>query len=108
VRSGAGRFRGQCSFRTVDDDRRQRLEDAHRRPGGRAWCRSRRAGHGRDPHERAVAGEAERRLRRTEQLPRMQREVFLLRAQQGSSTRDCRALGTTPGAARVHYTMRKR
>src|SRR5438874_4334174 len=56
-----------------------------------------------DPHERAVAGEAERRLvAGLEQLPRMQREVFLLRAQQGFEYEEiAAALGTTPGAARV-------
>src|SRR2546422_977286 len=55
--------------------------------------------------ERAVAGEAEQRLAAgMEQLPRMQREVFLLRAQQGLEYDEiAAALGTTPGAARVHY-----
>ena len=37
-------------------------------------------------------------------LPRLQREVFLLRVQEGTSYQDiAAALGTTPGAARVHY-----
>ncbi len=47
----------------------------------------------------------EERLRRgLGELPRMQREVFLLRAQQGMEYDEiCAALGTTPGAARVHY-----
>src|SRR5205809_487201 len=56
-------------------------------------------------HARAVAGEAERRLvAGLERLPRMQREVFLLRAQQGFEYEEiAAALGTTPGAARVHY-----
>jgi len=37
-------------------------------------------------------------------LPRLQRDVFLLRAQQGMAYEEIsRALGTTPGAARVHY-----
>jgi RNA polymerase sigma-70 factor, ECF subfamily len=37
-------------------------------------------------------------------LPRLQREVFLLRAQEGSAYEEiASALGTTPGAARVHY-----
>jgi RNA polymerase sigma-70 factor (ECF subfamily) len=37
-------------------------------------------------------------------LPRLQRQVFLLRAQQGMDYREIAAsLGTTPGAARVHY-----
>ena len=58
-----------------------------------------------DPHERTVAVELEARLQQSlEQLPRMQREVFLLRAQQGMEYDDiAAALGTSPGAARVHY-----
>src|SRR5213593_1800308 len=58
-----------------------------------------------DPHERAVAGEAEGRLRQgLERLSRMQREVFLLRAQQGLDYEEiAAALETSPGAARVHY-----
>jgi RNA polymerase sigma-70 factor (ECF subfamily) len=37
-------------------------------------------------------------------LPRMQRDVFLLRAQQGLEYEEiARALGTSVGAARVHY-----
>ena len=37
-------------------------------------------------------------------LPRMQREVFLLRAQQGLEYEEiAAALDTSPGAARVHY-----
>jgi RNA polymerase sigma-70 factor (ECF subfamily) len=37
-------------------------------------------------------------------LPRLQREVFLLRAQQGTEYTEIAAvLGTTPGAARVHF-----
>jgi len=37
-------------------------------------------------------------------LPPMQRDVFLLRAQQGIEYEDiARALGTSVGAARVHY-----
>jgi RNA polymerase sigma-70 factor (ECF subfamily) len=38
------------------------------------------------------------------QLPRLQREVFLLRVQEGIDYQQiAEALGTTPGAARVHY-----
>ena len=37
-------------------------------------------------------------------MPRLQREDFLLRAQQCMEYAEiCSALGTTPGAARVHY-----
>src|SRR6059036_1200648 len=103
-----GRFRGPCQFRTwLMTIGGNVLKDAHRRsrrarvvPLGDDL----RATDG-DPHERAVAGEAERRLvAGLEQLPRMQREVFLLRAQQGLEYEEiAAALGTTPGAARVHY-----
>jgi RNA polymerase sigma-70 factor (ECF subfamily) len=58
-----------------------------------------------DPHDAAVAREAEVRLREeVARLPRLQREVFLLRAQQGLEYEEiAAALDTTPGAARVHY-----
>jgi RNA polymerase sigma-70 factor, ECF subfamily len=58
-----------------------------------------------DPVGEAGASEMEDRLRQgLGRLPRLQREVFLLRAQQGMDYEEiCRALGTTPGAARVHY-----
>src|SRR5205807_485177 len=105
---GVDRFRGQCRFRTwlltiggnvlKDAVRRARrakvvpLADELRATDG-------------DPHERAVAGEAEGRLRDgLGRLSRMQREVFLLRAQQGLAYDEiAAALGTSPGAARVHY-----
>src|SRR5438309_516930 len=103
-----GRFRGQCQFRTwLMTIGGNVLKDAHRRsrharvvPLGEDL----RDTEG-DPHERAVAGEAEQRLAAgLERLTRMQREVFLLRAQQGLEYQDiAAALGTTPGAARVHY-----
>ena len=58
-----------------------------------------------DPAADFAAGEAEHRVRQgLATLPRLQREVFLLRAQEGSDYGDiAAALGTTPGAARVHY-----
>lgn len=58
-----------------------------------------------DPVGEAGASEMEERLQTgLQQLPRLQREVFLLRAQQGMEYEEiCSALGTTPGAARVHY-----
>jgi RNA polymerase sigma-70 factor (ECF subfamily) len=60
---------------------------------------------GSDPHAEVTAGEAEERLRQgLAGLPRLQREVFLLRAQQGSDYEEIAViLRTTPGAARVHY-----
>lgn len=58
-----------------------------------------------DPAEDLAAGEVEDRVRQgLGRLPRLQREVFLLRAQEGSDYGQIAALlGTTPGAARVHY-----
>ena len=105
---GVAGFRGQCQFRTwlltiggnvlKDSVRRGKntrsvpLDDELRASDG-------------DPHEQAVATEMEDRLRAgLETLPRMQREVFLLRAQQGMEYEDiAAALQTSSGAARVHY-----
>jgi RNA polymerase sigma-70 factor (ECF subfamily) len=58
-----------------------------------------------DPASDLAASEVEDRVREgLARLPRLQREVFLLRAQEGSDYADiAAALGTTPGAARVHY-----
>ncbi len=101
-------FRGRCRFRTwlltiggnVLKDAARRARRARVVPLGDEL----KATDG-DPHERAVAGEAESRLADgLRRLPRMQREVFLLRAQQGLEYEEiAAALGTSPGAARVHY-----
>ena len=58
-----------------------------------------------DPMGETHANETEGRLiAELARLPRLQREVFLLRVQQGLEYGDISvALGTTPGAARVHY-----
>jgi len=58
-----------------------------------------------DPHELMEAGEAEAQLvAGLKVLPHLQREVFLLRAQQGFEYDEiAAALATTAGAARVHY-----
>jgi RNA polymerase sigma-70 factor (ECF subfamily) len=58
-----------------------------------------------DPHSDLAAAEAEERIRQgLAGLPRLQREVFLLRTQEGSEYEAIALeLGTTPGAARVHY-----
>ncbi len=58
-----------------------------------------------DPHGDAVAGDIAMRVSRCVQgLPRLQRDVFLLRAQQGLDYGEiAKALDTTPGSARVHY-----
>ncbi|MEO8636542.1 MAG: sigma-70 family RNA polymerase sigma factor [Gemmatimonadales bacterium] len=58
-----------------------------------------------DPAATLDASEVERSLANgLTRLPRLQREVFLLRAQQGMAYEDiAHSLKTTPGAARVHY-----
>jgi RNA polymerase sigma-70 factor (ECF subfamily) len=58
-----------------------------------------------DPAAQLEGKEAERLLQRgLDRLPRLQREVFLLRAQQGLDYDSiAAALSTTPGSARVHY-----
>ena len=58
-----------------------------------------------DPSGEFAASEAEQRLKEElGRLPHMQREVFLLRVQQGMEYEEIAGvLGTTPGAARVHY-----
>jgi RNA polymerase sigma-70 factor (ECF subfamily) len=58
-----------------------------------------------DPHADLAAVETEERLRAgLRRLPRLQREVFLLRVNEGIDYEQiAAALGTTPGAARVHY-----
>jgi RNA polymerase sigma-70 factor, ECF subfamily len=102
------KFRGHCRFRTwLLTIGGNVLKDAYRR-SRRAQvvplAEELRASDG-DPHETAVAGEVEARLTAgLARLPRLQREVFLLRAQQGLDYDEiAAALGTTPGAARVHY-----
>ena len=58
-----------------------------------------------DPSADLVAKETEIRLQKgLGHLPRLQREVFLLRVQGGIDYDEIAAtLGTTPGAARVHF-----
>jgi RNA polymerase sigma-70 factor (ECF subfamily) len=58
-----------------------------------------------DPDADYAAVETGEGLRRgIATLPRLQREVFLLRTQEGAAYAEiAAALGTTPGAARVHY-----
>jgi RNA polymerase sigma-70 factor (ECF subfamily) len=104
------RFRGQCQFRswllTIGSNV---LKDHGRRAGRRGRMimpldESVRDLSG-DPHEHAEAHEAEALLAAgLKQLSRLQREVFLLRAQQGLEYAEIAvALATTAGAARVHY-----
>ena len=102
------RFRGQCQFRTWLLTIGGNVLKDHGRRAARHQVvpldEELRARDG-DPHERAEAGEAEARLDAgLERLPRLQREVFLLRAQQGFEYAEiAAALDTTEGAARVHY-----
>ncbi len=58
-----------------------------------------------DPDAEYAAADAADKLREgLGRLPRLQREVFLARAQEGLEYDElARRLGTTPGAARVHY-----
>ena len=58
-----------------------------------------------DPHGEVVGRELEEKVSvGIQRLPRLQRDVFLLRAQQGMEYEDIAAsLNTTVGAARVHY-----
>jgi RNA polymerase sigma-70 factor, ECF subfamily len=102
------RFRGQCQFRTwlltiggnVLKDFGRRAARRHVLPLDDGV----RDGAG-DPHDHAEANEAEALLvNGLKLLSRLQREVFLLRAQQGLEYEEIAvALATTPGAARVHY-----
>jgi RNA polymerase sigma-70 factor (ECF subfamily) len=103
-----GSWRGDASFRgwlfRIGSNVRK---DQHRREAGRVTIeldtvelRS-----GSTPETEMETRDLVERLRRgIGTLPRMQREVFLLRAQQGLDYAEiCAILGTTPGAARVHY-----
>lgn len=83
------------------------LRDAFRKSKGRTMLplEDRDVADHADPHGTLAASEAEERVREgLARLPRLQREVFLLRVQQGFGYEEiAAALGTTPGAARVHY-----
>ena len=101
-------FRGQCQFRTwLLTIGGNALKDLGRRMGRRhvVPLDERIAARDGDPAERTEANETEDRLRRgLERLTRMQREVFLLRAQEGLEYEEiAAALATSTGAARVHY-----
>jgi RNA polymerase sigma-70 factor (ECF subfamily) len=102
-------FRGSASFRTwVLTIGSNALKDVWRHRKGRKVVslegREVPAGPS-DPHGEAAARDLADRLGRSvRQLPPMQRDVFLLRAQQGLEYDEiAAALDTSPGAARVHY-----
>ncbi len=105
---GVDRFRGQCQFRTwLMTIGSNVLKDFGRRSARRQVIPLDEAVRDRagDPHDHAEAREAEALLAQgLKLLSRLQREVFLLRAQQGLEYEEiAAALATTPGAARVHY-----
>ncbi|HEV8382161.1 MAG TPA: sigma-70 family RNA polymerase sigma factor [Gemmatimonadales bacterium] len=102
------RFRGQCQFRTwLLTIGGNVLKDFGRRAARRKVVPLDDGVHDAtgNPHDHAEASETEAMLvAGLKQLPRLQREVFLLRAQQGLEYEEiAAALATTPGAARVHY-----
>ena len=105
---GLERWRGEASFRSwLFTIAGNLTRDTFRRRKGREVIslEDRDLPDRADPDAELAAGELEERLRdELGRLPRLQREVFFLRAQEGASYEDiARALGTTPGAARVHY-----
>lgn len=101
-------WRGEASFRgwlvTIAGNL---LKDEYRRLKGKKVISL--DGHDmadlRDPAAELQLNEAEQRMQvGIAGLPRLQREVFLMRVQQGFGYEEIAdALGTTPGAARVHY-----
>ncbi len=101
-------WRGEASFRswllTIGGNL---LKDEHRKRKGRTVIsiEDRDIRDPADPVGRVVADEMAERIQvGLQKLPRLQREVFLLRAQQGTEYKDiATVLGTTPGAARVHF-----
>jgi RNA polymerase sigma-70 factor (ECF subfamily) len=103
-----GSYRGEAAFRSwlfrIGANLRK---DLHRREGGRVIVPLLEGdlADQADPEGEAIASDAESRLRAgILTLPRLQREVFLLRAQEGLAYEEiAAACGTTPGAARVHY-----
>ena len=101
-------WRGEASFRSwLFAIASNALRDEYRRRKGRQMLsiEDRDLPDTADPHADLAAAETGERLRQgVAALPRLQREVFLLRSQQGAGYIEiAAALGTTPGAARVHY-----
>lgn len=101
-------FRGTASFRTwLMAIGSNALKDHHRRRKPTVLSIEAREVEDRrsDPHAEAVERDLLRRLQeQVAALPRMQRDVFLMRAQQGAEYGEiAAALGTSVGAARVHY-----
>lgn len=102
-------FRGESSFRTwlFSIERRLMLDRARaekRKPAGVEIAESDFATEF-DPLDELVADEAQARVRQAiGRLSATQKEVFLLRVAEGLSYREIAGVvGTTEGAARVHY-----
>jgi RNA polymerase sigma-70 factor (ECF subfamily) len=102
-------FRGDSSFRTwlFTIERRLLLDRrrAEKRRGESAEIQESDAATEYDPLDALVADETERRLRvAVTRLSPMQRDVFSLRVSEGLSYKEIAdTVGTTEGAARVHY-----
>ena len=102
-------FRGDSSFRTwlFTIERRLLLDRrrAERRRPERVELRDDAAATEFSALDTMVAGEAEGRIRQAiSRLTRTQREVFVLRVTEGLSYKEiAKTVGTTEGAARVHY-----
>lgn len=101
-------WRGDASFRSwLFSIARNLLKDEFRKWRGRQVLslEDRDLPNQDDPVGEVEALEAAERMRQgLKNLPRLQREVFLLRVQEGTSYDEiAAALDTTPGAARVHY-----
>jgi RNA polymerase sigma-70 factor (ECF subfamily) len=101
-------WRGEAAFRSwLFTIASNLLRDAYRRRKGKTMValEDQPLAANDDPEAQLEGKEAERRLQQgLETLPRLQREVFLLRAQQGMDYDSiAQALSTTPGSARVHY-----
>ena len=102
-------FRGESSFRTwlFTIERRLLLDRrrAERRRPARVELRDDSTVTGFSALDEMVAGEAEGRIRQAiGRLTPTQREVFVLRVTEGLSYKEIAdAVGTTEGAARVHF-----
>jgi RNA polymerase sigma-70 factor (ECF subfamily) len=102
-------FRGTASFRTwVMTIGSNALKDQRRREARRPVLALEDhdiVDEAANPHAKTLTLELESLLQQEiENLPAMQRDVFLLRAQQGTDYEEiAEVLGTSVGAARVHY-----
>ena len=104
-----GSFKGTASFRTwlmaIGSNALKDLRRKHKNRQVLSIDDREIRDQGSDPHDQVVARDALARLEaEVAHLPPMQRDVFLMRAQQGAPYGEiASALGTSEGAARVHY-----